>query len=238
MQRLRPPAGHTPCARAPRPPLTDAVGGGTWVSGTTTVATVGISSGIVTGIAIGTTVVTYTAPAAAPSMTRVTVSLAPTAIVGTTPVCIGTGYLYTDAVSGGLWMSSNISVATIGSTGGILTGVATGTAVITYSLGSGCVVYKTATVISLACGHQRHHGYLRGGHHGAYGRHHGRRLGQQQHGRGHGKHGRGGLRRVGRHHGGHLFDAFGLHGRHHGDVSPTPAAITGLAAYARAPPLH
>ena len=128
--------------------LTDAVGGGTWVSGTTTVATVGISSGIVTGIAIGTTVITYTAPGGCTVNDTVTVSLAPTAIVGTTPACIGTGYLYTDAVSGGLWMSSNISVATIGSTSGILTGVATGTAVITYSLGSGCVVYKTATVIA------------------------------------------------------------------------------------------
>jgi len=42
--------------------LTGSISGGTWTSGSTSVATIGSSSGVAAGVALGTTVITYTLP--------------------------------------------------------------------------------------------------------------------------------------------------------------------------------
>jgi len=75
-----------------------------------------------------------------------TVISSPTTIGGLSTVCAGGTALETDGVTGGSWSSSNTAVATFGSSGGLITGGATGTATITYSLGASCTIEKPITV--------------------------------------------------------------------------------------------
>lgn len=57
----------------------------------------------------------------------------PGTISGASTVCAGSTITLTDSVAGGTWSSSNTSVATIGSTG-IVTGVAAGTTIVSYTV--------------------------------------------------------------------------------------------------------
>ncbi len=126
--------------------LTDAVTGGTWTSGSTTVATVGLTSGVVTGMAIGTSEITYTSGAGCSITRTVTVNPPPAAVTGSSLVCVGTSMTLGDASPGGTWISSNVLIATVGSATGIVTGVNTGTATITYTTGAGCYATSLITV--------------------------------------------------------------------------------------------
>ncbi|MES2702624.1 MAG: Ig-like domain-containing protein [Bacteroidota bacterium] len=67
----------------------------------------------------------------------------PAAITGSSSVCAGSTLTLSSATSGGAWTSSSTAVATV--TGGVVTGVAAGTATITYTA-SGCPVTKAITV--------------------------------------------------------------------------------------------
>jgi hypothetical protein len=58
-------------------------------------------------------------------------------------VIVGNSITLANATSGGTWSSSNTFKATIVSGTGVLTGVASGTATITYRVSAGC--YKTRT---------------------------------------------------------------------------------------------
>jgi uncharacterized protein YjdB len=66
-------------------------------------------------------------------------------ITGTLTVCVGATTPLTDASAGGTWSSSNTSIAKIGSTG-IVSGVAAGTATITYNDGGTGNATATVTV--------------------------------------------------------------------------------------------
>ncbi len=126
--------------------LTDA-GGGTWSSMTPAVASIGTSTGVVSGLITGTTTVTYTLPTGCTTSKAVTVSTTPTAIAGSSTVCLGGTTTLTDTVTGGSWFSAIPTTASIGTLSGIVTGSATGVTTITYSLGTGCTVTKTITVV-------------------------------------------------------------------------------------------
>ena len=126
--------------------LTDAVGGGTWVSGTTSVATI-TGAGLLCATAIGSTIVTYTVPGGCATTTTINVTATPTPISGPATVCSNAAVLYTDGITGGLWSSSNTAVATAGSLSGVVSGVSAGSATITYSLGTGCIQTATVTVL-------------------------------------------------------------------------------------------
>ncbi len=130
--------------------LANATAGGTWTSGSSSIATVGASTGVVTGIAAGTAAITYSTGAGTPATATVTVTPAPSAITGTTTVCIGATTTLSSTPAGGTWTSGTLSVATFVSPG-LLTGVAAGTTAITYALGS-CSVTATATVIATGAG--------------------------------------------------------------------------------------
>ena len=69
----------------------------------------------------------------------------PGPIGGATHVCIGSPTTMNDVISGGTWYSGDVSVATIGSTSGILTGLSAGTSIITYAISTGSVT-TTVTV--------------------------------------------------------------------------------------------
>ncbi len=126
--------------------LYNTVGGGTWSSSTTSVATITASTGVVYAVGLGTTTITYTTPAGCVSTITVTVVASPSAITGSLTVCTGTVTTLGNAVGGGTWTSSNTSVATINSSTGVITGVSPGTTVIVYSLSASCVVSATVTV--------------------------------------------------------------------------------------------
>ena len=126
--------------------LSDASGGGTWSSGNTSVAVVGSSSGIVTGVAAGAATITYTLPTGCINTLVENVSSTPAPITGAPTTCVTNSISYTDATAFGAWASSNSSIAAIGSGTGIVTGIATGSAVITYELSSVCFITSTVTV--------------------------------------------------------------------------------------------
>jgi trimeric autotransporter adhesin len=121
--------------------LTDGTGGGSWSSGNTIVATV--SAGIVSGISAGTAEISYTTAAGCSASVVVTVNtLQP--ITGPSLICIGSTGTFADATTGGTWSIDDVSIATIGSTTGVVTGLSSGIATITYTLAGGC--YRTTTV--------------------------------------------------------------------------------------------
>ena len=137
--------------------LTDATAGGAWTSGSPAVATIDIASGMVNGVTAGTSTITYTVTNAAgcpASVTQVeTVDAAPViaAITGTMSECVGGTTNLSDATTGGTWSSSDATTASVSGTG-VVTGVAVGTATITYTISSICgSSYVTAmnTVIAL-----------------------------------------------------------------------------------------
>lgn len=120
--------------------------GGTWSSSNSAIATVDAASGTVSGVAPGGPVlITYTVTSTAgctPGIAdrEVTVSGSPNAgaLAGTQEVCIGDMVTFTSSVAGGVWSSSNSTIATVDSATGVITGVLVGTTTIEYRVaGSG-----------------------------------------------------------------------------------------------------
>ncbi len=122
--------------------------GGNWSSSDETIALIS-STGIVTGVAPGTTTISYTMPVGCARSVEVTVNAAPGAIGGISDVCLGTTTTLTAAPAGGAFTSSDITKASVGVTSGVMTGVGVGTAVISYTLPTGCRSFTIATVHAL-----------------------------------------------------------------------------------------
>lgn len=75
----------------------------------------------------------------------------PAAITGTLTAATAATSTLSDATPGGNWLSSNTAVATVGYASGIVTGVAGGTATISYVTGPGsCFAVATFTVTAVA----------------------------------------------------------------------------------------
>lgn len=130
--------------------LTSATAGGTWQSGSTTVASIITATGVATGINAGTSTITYRTGANCFATRVLTVNPASTvaAISGPSIVCAGNTITLTNTTTGGVWSSSVTSVATISSTG-IVSGIAPGTTVVSYTKTTSCgtsVATKVVTV--------------------------------------------------------------------------------------------
>ncbi len=126
--------------------LANTTSGGTWSSSNTAEATVGSTTGIVTGVAVGTPDITYTMPTGCFTSTNITVNPTPAAVTGTMVVCAGSTTTLSNATSGGVWSSGNTSIAIVGSSTGVVTGVASGVVGITYTLGASCTASAVVTV--------------------------------------------------------------------------------------------
>lgn len=131
--------------------LTHGTPDGTWRSGNISVATVDSTLGIVSGIAAGTASISYMMGASLVDEAVVTVNSLPAVISGPSLVCIGSNISLVSAPSGGSWSSSNTDIVTVTahpSIGGrgIVTGVGTGSAVITYTNANGCYQTHAVTV--------------------------------------------------------------------------------------------
>lgn len=129
--------------------LTDAtLGGGTWSSSNIPVATVDSITGIVTGAATGTTVISFVTSCG--YITAIDTSVAvPAPIVGRDSTCVGSYTTFADIPTGGTWTSSSSAIATVLPGSGIITGVAAGTAVITYTIPPGCSAIAVVHVLPL-----------------------------------------------------------------------------------------
>ncbi len=126
--------------------LSNPVAGGTWSSGTPSVATVHTTSGVVTGISAGSTVITYSTGCGADATTTVTISASGGVISGAASVCVGAGTPLSIAATGGTWSSSNTAIATVDASG-VVTGVGAGAVTITYS--AGCLATWPMTIDAL-----------------------------------------------------------------------------------------
>lgn len=128
----------TICSNAPAPILPTTSDNG--VTGTWSPATVS-----------NTTSATYTFTATcttAPFTKGITVVNAPVAgtLSGTQTACVGSTTTFFSTTPGGSWVSSNLAVATINPTTGLITGIAPGTAIMTYSV-AGTPPCSNATAI-------------------------------------------------------------------------------------------
>ena len=135
--------------------LSDSIEGGVWSSGSPGVASIGSASGVVFGNSAGTAAIYYTANGCTMSRTVTvngTVTVGP--IFGTTVLCAGTTTMLSDVIPGGTWSSSATGIATIGSSG-LVTGISSGTATISYtatSCGTSIATQVVTVGVSAAAG--------------------------------------------------------------------------------------
>jgi gliding motility-associated-like protein len=120
--------------------------GGIWLSNDPAVATIN-NAGLITGISVGTVTFTYTETATGCSATTstVTVNINPIVSISSTTLCVGATVTASPG-TGGAWVSSDPTVATIDNTG-LVTGVSAGTITLTFiETATGCSS-TTSTVI-------------------------------------------------------------------------------------------
>lgn len=135
-------SGNTPICAGGSLLLASATSGGVWSVSPLSVANIS-PSGLLTALTAGTATVLYTNSCGSASVI-VTVNGVPGPILGNVPVCPGAGIAVTNLTPGGVWSCSPASVAFISSSG-IVTGVAIGTAIVTYNTACGSV-YAVVTV--------------------------------------------------------------------------------------------
>ncbi len=138
--------------------LTDATTGGTWSSSNTR-ATVSIG-GAVTGLMTGLDTIRYSVTngcGTAVASWPISVNGSPYAgsISGPSSVCPGATVSLVHSASGGTWSSSNTGLATV-SSAGVVTGIASGTVTISYTLSNSCghssATHPMTVLSSTACG--------------------------------------------------------------------------------------
>ena len=140
-----PPAITGPASVCQGSAVTELDGSGTW-SISNTNATIGSGTGTVTGIAAGTSVVTYTSSIGCNVLRTITINTLPPAIGGSTLLCANATASFTDGSTGGTWSIAPTSVGTVAATSGVVTGISTGTALLTYTLATGCAISTIVTV--------------------------------------------------------------------------------------------
>ncbi len=126
-------------------PMSTASTGGMWASSNYAIAAIG-TDGVITGVASGTAIITYRLLTGCIAATAVTVNSLPATITGASSVCEAATTTLSSATFAGSWTSSNIARATVGTSTGVVTGVAQGSVTLTYSLSTGCLRTHTLTV--------------------------------------------------------------------------------------------
>lgn len=126
--------------------LTDATTGGTWSSDNTAIATVDPITGVVSGVSSGPVNINYNYTGVCPVTVSTTISVllgpAVAPITGTNSECISTSTTLFDGTPGGVWSSSNTAIASVDPFG-VVTGITPGTAIIYYTVTSGCATSAT-----------------------------------------------------------------------------------------------
>ncbi len=134
--------------------LSSTGGAGTWLSANTSVATVAgvggavAASAVVYGVASGPVVIVFSAAGCGASAISITVNnTSPSVIGGGLASCVGEFVPLSNSAPGGIWASSNTTVAAVASNGDMTTH-AMGTSVISYNTGCGAAATRTVTINS------------------------------------------------------------------------------------------
>lgn len=130
-------SGAIPVCQGGTLTLSNTVPGGTWSILPLTVASIS-SSGVVSATAAGTAVVTYTNVCGSVT-TTINILPLPGAITGPVNVCPGSTIALSNSAPSGVWAISPASIASIGGLSGVVTGISSGTAVVTYTTTCGTV---------------------------------------------------------------------------------------------------
>ena len=125
--------------------LSDLTGTGTWSSSDASVATID-GSGNVTGTGVGLDTITYTLGTGCIETATITVNPLPLPITGPAEVCVNASITMADLTSPGTWSTAPVATATINSISGALTGVASGTVTVIYTLPTSCLTTTVVTV--------------------------------------------------------------------------------------------
>jgi len=121
--------------------LTETIPGGIWTSSNTAIATV--IGGTVSGIAPGTVAFVYTLGTCTATKTMTINPVAP--ITGINSICAGGSAALANIYGGGVWSSAIPGVATVSSMG-MVSGIAPGNTVVSYTLSTGCSSSVTMTI--------------------------------------------------------------------------------------------
>ena len=132
---------------------TGGIGGGTWHSDASGIASVNASGGLF-GISAGTATISYSVSNSCGTGVAtfpVTVSPSPFSgvISGSSTICTGTSTVLEDTTTGGVWRSLNTSVATIASVAGITVGEAAGVDTVEYSVTNFCGTARTIRIMTI-----------------------------------------------------------------------------------------
>jgi trimeric autotransporter adhesin len=128
--------------------LSHADAGGVWSSSNVTRATIDAGTGVLTGLSGGSATISYALSAGCVRTVNIMVYGLPNTIGGTgSAMCIGGVRYFSCTPGGGTWSSSVTGVATVNTTG-VVSGVAAGTTVISYTLSTGCASTRTVTVLA------------------------------------------------------------------------------------------
>ena len=119
--------------------LTDAMTGGIWSSGATSITTIGAVTGIISGVSTGVSAITYTSFYGCTTSVNITVIPGPNegTIAGADTVCSGQSVILSETITGGTWSTSNSSFATVNATGTV-SGISEGTDTIIYTVTNDC----------------------------------------------------------------------------------------------------
>lgn len=129
--------------------LSNPTGGGSWSSSNGAVAVVAPGTGLVTGVSAGTTVISYATPLGCYATSVVTVIPMPGSIAGVPAMCVGASTTLTNPIPSGTWSTSAPAIAVVGGGTGVVTGMSSGMAVLTYSTSPGCTATRVVTVYPL-----------------------------------------------------------------------------------------
>lgn len=122
---------------------------GTWTSSMPARVTIDAASGLATGATAGAAILTYSLSSGCYRTLPVTVNALPAAIGGIASVCRLATTTLSNGTTGGTWSTSAATTASV-SPSGVVTGVAAGTAYITYRLiATGCQSTRQVTVNEL-----------------------------------------------------------------------------------------
>lgn len=138
--------------------LSNATPGGTWSSTYTVSATVDAASGAVYAVmpSSATQIRYTTAPGCYVTAVFNVNDNAVAPITGGTTVCVGDTLMLTDTTGGGVWSSSNTSVATVTYVSifnyGMVTAVAAGTTTISYTVSGACGTYTATHTVTVTTG--------------------------------------------------------------------------------------
>lgn len=133
------------CAGASTTLPTPTTASGAWSSTNTTRATINATTGLLTGVGTGTAQISYTVSGSCRYLTTANVTSTPAVLYGTDVICAGKTASWISTASGGAWSSSNTAIATINAASGLVTGIAPGTATITYTI-TGCIRTRPVTI--------------------------------------------------------------------------------------------